>query len=234
MPTCSIDCTEPDADGEAGPVPGVHLARDRAVPEAVPGRPAGRRRPDARAGPRHPLRQGRPQADETAAGTTIRSTPSRPCSCPRREQEANKLLLTKTYKKRMLEAFKALVTKRRETHRHVRSGRRAYPRRCRERWLAAEAPGRAEPELLPPDRPRLCVSSRISSSRRSANDTLENAPRPEAGRRAADDLPPSFTPCAICSTVSILLSAEDIGMKPDLAADEHVDIDAAIRKRTTG
>jgi hypothetical protein len=35
---------------------------------------------------------------------------------PEKGDESNKLLLTKTYKKRMLEAFKALVTKRRETH----------------------------------------------------------------------------------------------------------------------
>jgi hypothetical protein len=35
---------------------------------------------------------------------------------PDRGLEANKLLLTKSYKKRMLEAFEALMTKRRETH----------------------------------------------------------------------------------------------------------------------
>ncbi len=35
---------------------------------------------------------------------------------PERGEEANKLLLTKAYKKRMLEAFQALMTKRRETH----------------------------------------------------------------------------------------------------------------------
>ncbi len=35
---------------------------------------------------------------------------------PEKGAEANKLLLTKLYKKRMLEAFKALMTKRRETH----------------------------------------------------------------------------------------------------------------------
>jgi hypothetical protein len=35
---------------------------------------------------------------------------------PERAGEANKLLLTKSYKKRMLEAFQALITKRRETH----------------------------------------------------------------------------------------------------------------------
>src|SRR5207237_6696787 len=31
-------------------------------------------------------------------------------------EESNKLLLTKEYKRRMLDAFKALLTKRRETH----------------------------------------------------------------------------------------------------------------------
>ncbi len=35
---------------------------------------------------------------------------------PEKGEESNKLLLTKVYKKRMLEAFKALMTKRRETH----------------------------------------------------------------------------------------------------------------------
>jgi len=39
---------------------------------------------------------------------------------PTRGQEGNKLLLTASYKKRLVEAFKALVTKRRETHsRHI-------------------------------------------------------------------------------------------------------------------
>ena len=35
---------------------------------------------------------------------------------PGKGQERDKLLLTKAYKKRMLEAFQALITKRRETH----------------------------------------------------------------------------------------------------------------------
>src|SRR5262249_42982100 len=35
---------------------------------------------------------------------------------PEKGDEKNKLLLTKAYKKRMLEAFQALITKRRETH----------------------------------------------------------------------------------------------------------------------
>jgi hypothetical protein len=43
---------------------------------------------------------------------------------PERGSEYEKLLLTKKYKKRMLEAFKALVTKRRETHvRQISTGR---------------------------------------------------------------------------------------------------------------
>ena len=35
---------------------------------------------------------------------------------PEKGEEHDKLLLTKTYKKRMMEAFKAFITKRRETH----------------------------------------------------------------------------------------------------------------------
>ena len=35
---------------------------------------------------------------------------------PEKGEENPKLLLTKAYKKRMLEAFQALMTKRRETH----------------------------------------------------------------------------------------------------------------------
>ncbi|MEI8378580.1 MAG: hypothetical protein WCJ09_00535 [Planctomycetota bacterium] len=45
---------------------------------------------------------------------------------PERGEEQNKLLLTKPYKKRMLEAFQALITKRRETH--VRQKKYAGPK----------------------------------------------------------------------------------------------------------
>ena len=46
---------------------------------------------------------------------------------PEKGEENPKLLLTKAYKKRMLEAFKALMTKRRETH--VRDLRRPNRRK---------------------------------------------------------------------------------------------------------
>ena len=51
----------------------------------------------------------------TTAGINIRRMPWNRCCC-RPAQENEKLLLTAAYKKRLVEAFKALLTKRRETH----------------------------------------------------------------------------------------------------------------------
>src|SRR4029079_10801236 len=73
---------------------------------------------------------------------------------PEKGQEAPKLLLTRAYKKRMLEAFQALVTKRRETH---------------VRQLAPGATAGAAPRPLEQVQPRLrlepCPSYYLRSAR---------------------------------------------------------------------
>ena len=128
------------------------------------------------------------------------------CSCPKKGTSRT---CSTAYKLRMLEAFKALMTKRRETHSLRRSGpfgphARAPP--------AASRPGsgRALSELLPPDGTRLCVPRRLPriGSGRRRPDVLHGLR--EGGRQPPGPPTLSWRRCATCSTGSHLL--EDIGM----------------------
>ncbi len=86
---------------------------------------------------------------------------------PAKGQEDEKLLLTASYKKRLVDAFKALVTKRRETHaRHVYAGADAGPLR----------PGEVRPRL----RVEPCVTFYLRSAR--AYDFLQNLLLATVGR----------------------------------------------------
>jgi hypothetical protein len=142
-----------------------------------------------------------------------------------RGEESNRLLLTKAYKKRMLEAFQALVTKRRETH-----------ARNLENIKAASAIVR--PDELTGLTPRLRVEPCPSYFLRTARsygflaDFLESAlGEPtlkglhglrESGPREND----LFTELRFMRSFFYglyFLSAEDIGLKPTLMADEPVD-----------
>ena len=142
---------------------------------------------------------------------------------PERGPESNHLLLTKSYKKRMLEAFQALVTKRRETH---------------ARSMAKSAEPIVRPEALTELAPRLRVEPCPSYFLRTARsysfltDFLESAVGEltlktlhglrESGPRDHDLLTELRFMRGLFYGL-YLLSAEDIGLKPALLADEPVD-----------
>jgi hypothetical protein len=142
---------------------------------------------------------------------------------PEKGQEHSKLLLTKAYKKRMLEAFAALMTKRRETH---------------AAGLAVAAAKSAVPPPLTKIKPRLRVEPSPSYLLRTArsydfvlNFLVANAGESglasmhglkEGGQRAATLLDELRWMRALFYGLH-LLSAEDIGVAPAVRPDEPVD-----------
>lgn len=142
-------------------------------------------------------------------------------------EEHAKLLLTKQYKKRMLEAFAALLTKRRETH---------------ARQLDTAAPASAAmPRALDVVKPRLrvepCPSYYVRTARSYA--FLANFLAASLGEPTLDSLhalrqagPREETLAAELAAQRdrfyglYLISCEDIGLKPTLAADEVADPEA--------
>ena len=109
---------------------------------------------------------------------------------PEKGTEANKLLLTKAYKKRMLEAFKALITKRRETHARqgpprIAPAAMAMRAEGTQRRLA-EAPGRAEPDLLPTGPPGRTPSWPTFLESTLGESTLASLRRAPRGGRPRD------------------------------------------------
>ncbi len=143
---------------------------------------------------------------------------------PEKGEEKEKLLLTKEYKKRMLEAFQVLMTKRRETH---------------ARQLKMFAAGKAEVGEMPDAiKPRLrlepCPSYYVRTARAYAflADFLESAVGPEAlrtlhglkqGGQRQPDLYTELLGQRDLFYGFYLISCEDVGLKPKLAADEPVD-----------
>ncbi len=143
---------------------------------------------------------------------------------PEKGRESEKLLLTKSYKKRMLEAFKALMTKRRETH---------------ARQLEMPAPMSA---AVPRQRlklpPRLRVEPSLTYYLRTARsyaflaDFLDGAVGGEAlkslhgltkdGRREKD-LETELRDMRDFFYGLYLLGCEDIGLKPEFLDGEEVD-----------
>jgi hypothetical protein len=152
---------------------------------------------------------------------------------PEKGQEKDKLLLTKAYKKRMLEAFQALITKRRETH--VRQ--LDIP-------LAASAP----PPPLDKVKPRLRVEPNPTYYLRTARaysflaTFLEAAVGPDAlktlhglkkeGARAKD-LFGELNDMRDLFYGFYLVSCEDIGLKPEFAKEEKVDQERCYKLATT-
>ncbi len=146
---------------------------------------------------------------------------------PEKSSEHNKLLLTKAYKKRMLEAFKALVTKRRETH---------------VRGLTFTEITSALPERppLPPMKPRLRVEPAPSYFVRTAraysflSNFLESAVGVEplktlhgltaTGPRTVD-LASELQYMRELFYGLYIISAEDIGMRASFFDDEQVDVE---------
>ena len=147
---------------------------------------------------------------------------------PKKGQESERLLLTATYKKRMLEAFKALLTKRRETH----------IRQLTEVTKSEAMKGALE-ELKP--RPRLepaptfyLRTARSYSFLANFLDAAVGADLKslkglrEGGERTLD-LAAELQQVRRLFYGCYLLSCEDLGMEPALKPDENVDR-AACRK----
>jgi hypothetical protein len=146
---------------------------------------------------------------------------------PTRGQERDKLLLTASYKNRLVEAFKALVTKRRETH----------SRQCKSADKACERP-LADGEVRPRLRIEPCPTFYLRTARAYA--FLQNFLLATAGKErlaALHGLKQGGTREASLAdeleTIRLrfygfyLISCEDIGMKPQLLADEAIDQKAA-------
>jgi hypothetical protein len=141
---------------------------------------------------------------------------------PERGAESAKLLLTKSYKKRMLEAFQALVTKRRETH--------ARNLKTAEGTAAVRPLGRVKPRL----RLEPCPSYYVRTAR--SYDFLLSFLLTSVGEKGLTSLH-GLKEGGERSTNLLaelrymrklfygfhLLSAEDIGMAPDVRTDEPVD-----------
>ncbi len=137
--------------------------------------------------------------------------------------ESERLLLTKAYKKRMLEAFEALITKRRETQ--IRG------------LGVAEAAAMAPSQEV---RPRLRVEPLPSYYLRTArayaflSDVLESILGPEmlaklhrltADGPREDDLAAELDRMIALFYGLYLISAEDIGLAVELHPDEPVDVE---------
>jgi hypothetical protein len=143
---------------------------------------------------------------------------------PEKGQEKDKLLLTKSYKERMLEAFKALMTKRRETH---------------VRQLAKDkAPMAAPPPPVEKVKPRLRIEPAPSYYLRTARAYafLANFLEATAGKELLQSLhglkkDGERSPTLLAELHDMrdrfygfyLVSADDIGLKPALAKEEGVD-----------
>lgn len=144
---------------------------------------------------------------------------------PERGEEHNKLLLTKSYKKRMLEAFQALITKRRETH--VRQVETA---------AGAEAPRELE-EVAPRLRVEPCPSYYLRTARSYAflesflHDALEDETLGQLHGLTKDatrepDLATELQSMRDLFYGLALVSAEDIGHQPKLNEGEIGDPEA--------
>jgi hypothetical protein len=144
-------------------------------------------------------------------------------------QERDKLLLTRAYKKRMLEAFQALITKRKETH---------------VRQLGPAMAGAAAPPPPSEVRPRLRVEPCPSYFLRTARayaflaDFLEAAVGREALQQLhgltkdgdrPQDLQTELHGMRDLFYGLYLVSAEDIGLKPAFAKEEPVEPERCYR-----
>jgi hypothetical protein len=144
---------------------------------------------------------------------------------PSRGQETDKLLLTASYKKRLIEAFKALVTKRRETH----------ARQLDEGDTANEI---APNEMYPRLRVEPCATFYLRTARAYA--FLQNFLLATVGSEELSKLhglrksgPRDIHLAKELAVIRerfyglYLVSCEDIGMKPQFLEDEVVEQDAA-------
>jgi hypothetical protein len=141
---------------------------------------------------------------------------------PERGAEHDKLLLTRSYKKRMFDAFKALITKRRETH------ARLFPPSA-----TAEAAPR-EVDVEPRLRLEPCPTYYLRTARAYAflahflestlgTPGLNTLHGLREGKEQRQSLGDELADQRDLFYGLYLLSAEDIGLKPALASDEHID-----------
>jgi hypothetical protein len=152
---------------------------------------------------------------------------------PEKGEENPKLQLTRAYKKRMLEAFQALITKRRETH-------------ARQLDIA-KAPMAAAPRFEENIQPRLRVEPNPSYYLRTArayaflSSFLEAATGPDVltqmkglkqGGARSKDLLGELHEMRDLFYGMYLVSAEDIGLKSKLAKEEVIDQDRCYRLAT--
>jgi hypothetical protein len=144
---------------------------------------------------------------------------------PGKGEENAKLLLTRRYKKRMLEAFQALITKRRETHL-----RQASPFMAMSAIRPLELPKKVSPRL----RVEPCPSYYVRTARAYSFlfNFLESAIGKEGlqsihglreGKPQAIDLHAELVRQRDLFYGLYLVSCEDIGLKPAFLKDEHVD-----------
>jgi hypothetical protein len=149
---------------------------------------------------------------------------------PEMGEEHNKLVLTKPYKKRMLEAFAALITKRRETHARQLS--------------ASEPKSAAPPQELEEVKPRLrvepCPSYYVRTARSYAflqnfltvalgEETLKSIHGLRQAGEQKEDLATELAAQRDRFYGLYLISCEDIGHKPALKDGEVADAEACYK-----
>ena len=147
---------------------------------------------------------------------------------PEKGPESQKLFLTAKYKKRLLEAFKAIITKTRETHiRQIGLAFRAgLPVRFAPRLRVEPAPS----FYLRTARSYAFVEQLVTAS--LGKDTLHTLNR--IRQSGKNDLPLDQEIAHMKNLFYgfYLITCEDIGMKPDLAQDEVTNVDEAIKTAT--
>ncbi|MFI5458115.1 MAG: hypothetical protein ACHRXM_21990 [Isosphaerales bacterium] len=152
---------------------------------------------------------------------------------PQKGQENPKLLLTKAYKKRMLEAFQALITKRRETH--ARDAKSVAP--------TSMAPPPPAAKVKPRLRVEPCPSYHLRTARSYdfllnfllaavGEDGLASLHGLKEGGERSKTLLEELRWMRELFYGLHLLSAEDVGMAPGLRPDEPVDRAACEAKAT--
>ncbi|MFO0961258.1 MAG: hypothetical protein U0800_28085, partial [Isosphaeraceae bacterium] len=148
---------------------------------------------------------------------------------PEMGRESNKLLLTRSYKERMLEAFKALMTKRRETH---------------VRQLAeAKAPAAMVERPKQPITPHLRLEPNATYYLRTARayaflanfldatigaETLGMLHGLKQGGEREPDLRAELLAIRDLFYGCYLVACEDIGLNPELAEGEEIDRDSCL------
>ena len=155
---------------------------------------------------------------------------------PGRGQEKDKLLLTRAYKKRLVEAFKALMTKRRETHLRQLE---PIPLGCCSSMPAPQSTRVIRPRLRVEPNPTFYL--RTARAYAFLTNMLEASIGQEALRQIHGLTEKGERRLSLAEELAemrnlfyglYLVSAEDIGLKPVFASEEMVDADRCIQTAT--